>query len=384
MKKLITILLIIFCSAIYAQVTPSSIIRVANATTAFNDPVAAGKNIVNNGTGKQYLVLLPLANTKTIATCTLGTDIKELIGLTSLSSTVAGLTYTNTTGVFSLTSGYIIPTTTEQTNWNTAYGWGNHASVGYVTGTPWTTMGYLTGTISHAHGNITYTGYIGTAAALPIITGTGGILQAGSFGTIAGTFAAGDHTHSGTYEVPLTFGSGVVRTVNAIASDTTFNLKKTTAASMYQAKGSYVPYSGATGNVSIGTYTITAGNFILSSDKRLKFNIQKLSEKDFSNIGKIDFRKFYMHTDSTELRYGVVADEVLKVVPELVIVPTDPTKMKTVKYIDLLIAVVAQQAEEIKLLKEEGMLLREKNRQLEKRVLKLEDHNKWEAKQIQF
>ena len=31
-------------------------------------------------------------------------------------------------------------------NWNTAYSWGNHALVGYVTGTPWTSMGYVTGT----------------------------------------------------------------------------------------------------------------------------------------------------------------------------------------------------------------------------------------------
>ena len=43
------------------------------------------------------------------------------ISLTSLSSSATGLTYTNTTGVFSLTSGYVIPTTTEETNWNTAY-----------------------------------------------------------------------------------------------------------------------------------------------------------------------------------------------------------------------------------------------------------------------
>lgn len=35
------------------------------------------------------------------------------IGLTDLSSTATGLTYTNTTGVFSLTSGYVIPTTTD-------------------------------------------------------------------------------------------------------------------------------------------------------------------------------------------------------------------------------------------------------------------------------
>jgi hypothetical protein len=40
--------------------------------------------------------------------------------LLSFSSTATGLTYTNTTGVFSLTGGYVIPTTTEQTKWNLA------------------------------------------------------------------------------------------------------------------------------------------------------------------------------------------------------------------------------------------------------------------------
>jgi hypothetical protein len=45
------------------------------------------------------------------------------ITLTSLSSTATGLTYTNTTGVFSLTSGYLIPTTASynNTNWDSAY-----------------------------------------------------------------------------------------------------------------------------------------------------------------------------------------------------------------------------------------------------------------------
>lgn len=61
------------------------------------------------------------------------TNPSNYIALTGLSSTATGLTYTNTTGVFSLTSGYVIPTTTEQSNWNTAYGWGNHASAGYLT-----------------------------------------------------------------------------------------------------------------------------------------------------------------------------------------------------------------------------------------------------------
>jgi hypothetical protein len=49
---------------------------------------------------------------------------------------------------------------------------------------------------AHTHGNITNVGAIGTTATLPIITGTSGVLQAGSFGTQAGTFAEGNHAHS--------------------------------------------------------------------------------------------------------------------------------------------------------------------------------------------
>ena len=39
----------------------------------------------------------------------------------SISETITGIEYNNTTGVFSLTSGYVIVTTTEQTNWTAAY-----------------------------------------------------------------------------------------------------------------------------------------------------------------------------------------------------------------------------------------------------------------------
>lgn len=46
--------------------------------------------------------------------------------------------------------------------------------------------------LSHAHGNITNDGKIGTTASLPVITTTGGTLTTGSFGTAAGTFAQGN------------------------------------------------------------------------------------------------------------------------------------------------------------------------------------------------
>jgi len=45
---------------------------------------------------------------------------------------------------------------------------------------------------SHAHGNITNAGLVGSTANIPLITGTGGVVQAGSFGTAAATFCVGN------------------------------------------------------------------------------------------------------------------------------------------------------------------------------------------------
>lgn len=47
----------------------------------------------------------------------------------SISETITGIDYNSSTGVLSLTSGYVIPTTTEESNWNTTYGWGDHAGL---------------------------------------------------------------------------------------------------------------------------------------------------------------------------------------------------------------------------------------------------------------
>jgi len=60
------------------------------------------------------------------------------------------------------------------TNWNTAYGWGNHALVGYLTA-------------------------ITKAMVEAVLTGT-----------------ITSHNHSGTYEVPLTFSTGLNRATNTI------------------------------------------------------------------------------------------------------------------------------------------------------------------------
>lgn len=56
---------------------------------------------------------------------------------------------------------------------------------------------------SHIHGNITNAGAIGSTASLPIITGTSGVLQAGSFGTTAGTFCQGNDARLSDARTPI-------------------------------------------------------------------------------------------------------------------------------------------------------------------------------------
>lgn len=86
------------------------------------------------------------------------------------SETVPGLDYNDTTGVLSLTANYNIPLTASTTQWSTAFGWGNHASAGYLTGNQTITLSgdvsgsgatSITTTVaddSHAHTGSTLSG----------------------------------------------------------------------------------------------------------------------------------------------------------------------------------------------------------------------------------
>ena len=61
--------------------------------------------------------------------------VKTSIALSApIGLTVAGSPITDS-GILALsfTAGYSIPTDVKQTNWDTAFGWGNHALVGYLT-----------------------------------------------------------------------------------------------------------------------------------------------------------------------------------------------------------------------------------------------------------
>ena len=103
------------------------------------------------------------------------------------------------------------------------------------------------------------------------------------------------------------------------------------------------------GNVTIGTTTassdklhvegtvkssstFTGTNFILSSDSRLKQNVEKA---EVSHID-VDWKSFELKSEKGQKRYGVIAQELEQKHPEFV--RTDDEGMKSVAYVDLLIA----------------------------------------------
>ena len=232
---------------------------------------------------------------------------------TGLSVSGSPITSSGTLGL-TLTSGYVIPTTTNISHAETAYGWGNHASAGYATGT------------------------IYDATLTAAVSGSG-----------------------------LSISATPTFTANASANKT---ITITSNATVTNTEGTIV-LRGASGYVNL------LGTFCSSSDSTLKRNIRSFSKYDFQRASKVDLLKFNYKADAANKdNFGGMAQDIQKLIPE--VVSTNPaTEKLTVDYIQLLIILSAQQKEEIQLLKEQKI-------QLEKRIEKLENHNKWEAKQINF
>ena len=82
--------------------------------------------------------------------------------------------------------------------------------------------------------------------------------------------------------------------------------------------------------------TATATNFILSSDKTLKDNIEEIDTKHID----VSWKNFELKSEPGVKRSGVIAQELEKTNPEFV--RTDKEGLKSVAYIDLLITKIAE------------------------------------------
>jgi hypothetical protein len=103
----------------------------------------------------------------------------EMTVPTGLSVTGSPITSAGTLAL-SYSAGYSIPTTTKQGQWDTAYGWGNHATAGYLT--------------SGAIGS-TVQGYDADLQAIGALTGTTGLLKK----TAANTWTLDTSTYLTSY-----------------------------------------------------------------------------------------------------------------------------------------------------------------------------------------
>jgi hypothetical protein len=152
--------------------------------------------------------------------------------VTSVAMTVpTGLTVTGSpvtsagTLAISNTAGYAIPTTSKQTDWDTAYGWGNHASAGYLT----------TSTAAS-----TYQPLDADLTAIAGLSGTSGLLKK----TAANTWTLDTSTY-------LTSETDPVFSASAAAGITSTNISNWNTA--------YGWGNHASAGYAVGTTTITAG-----------------------------------------------------------------------------------------------------------------------------
>ncbi|MBF0316794.1 MAG: hypothetical protein HQL04_01345 [Nitrospirae bacterium] len=138
----------------------------------------------------------------------------------AMSNTATGLTYSNATGITSLTSGYVIPTTTQESTWNAKQN-ALTAGVDYLTptgngsGLTGITGGQISGNISGNAANVTGTVAIANG-------GTGSTTASAAFNALRPTTAKGDIvSDNGTATAILATGGAGTNTYVLTRDDST-------------------------------------------------------------------------------------------------------------------------------------------------------------------
>ena len=209
--------------------------------------------------------------------------------------------------------------------------------------------------------------YHATDASLRVGTSTGTfnafINQSGN-GSFAGTMDIGGTSTTGgpilsvngnttwnyndTEKCKLTVGAGDGNSEMLIRGDLKINTGGNTNASITSGgQGEFVGITCPTfiGNTTFGTGEITAGDFIITSDERLKSDINKIPKA----LDKVKELSGYTYTINEKESAGVIAQELLKVLPESVTTKDDG--YYAVSYhglIGLLIEAVKELSEKVK------------------------------------
>jgi len=116
-----------------ATVTTAELNILDGDTSATSTTVVDADRVVFNDDGTMKQVAM--SDLKTYINASVGSgSVTEVAMTVPTGLTVSGTPITTSgTLAVSLQSGYSIPTTSSQSNWDTAYGWGDHSSQGYLT-----------------------------------------------------------------------------------------------------------------------------------------------------------------------------------------------------------------------------------------------------------
>ena len=173
----------------------------------------------------------------------------------------------------------------------------------------------------------------GTAGQFLRQDGNWATVPGGTSGTVTSVTAGAGMTQTGTgtinptLNVIATANGGITVVPDSLGVDNT--VVRTTG---NQTIGGTKTFTAAV----ISNSTFTGTNFILSSDRRLKENIEKLKP----NTIDVDWKSFTIKDSDEGYRVGVIAQELELDHPEFV--ETNNEGYKSVKYIDLLITKIAE------------------------------------------
>jgi len=108
-------------------------LAIADGGTGASSAAAARTNLLPSYSSNATKVLAVNAGATDVEWVAAGGTVSSVDLTVPTGLSVSGGPITSS-GTFAVTfsSGYAIPTTAKQTEWDTAYGWGNHASAGYL------------------------------------------------------------------------------------------------------------------------------------------------------------------------------------------------------------------------------------------------------------
>lgn len=226
-----------------------------------------------------------------------GDTVEDALQELGASGTVTSVAMTTPTGLtvigspitesgtlaLSLSPGYVIPTTTEETNWNIAYSWGDHSLEGYLTAEA-DTIDTVLGRGGITSNNIATTGNVGigttttgtynlevngTADADTLTEGGNAVYNATETpgGELGGTWASPTIDDSVSVATWTLTGQTEVETLNETSADLT--IQTTTSGDIVLSPADNVGIGSASPTVALdvvgGIHTTTASNLATSS-----------------------------------------------------------------------------------------------------------------------